>query len=45
MKLQQLRYLVEVERQNLSVSAAADALATSQPAYQSKSACWKKSLA
>jgi LysR family cys regulon transcriptional activator len=31
MKLQQLRYLVEVERQNLNVSAAADALATSQP--------------
>lgn len=31
MKLQQLRYLVEVERQNLSVSAAADTLATSQP--------------
>lgn len=31
MKLQQLRYLVEVERQSLNVSAAADALATSQP--------------
>lgn len=31
MKLQQLRYLVEIERQNLNVSAAADALFTSQP--------------
>lgn len=31
MKLQQLRYLVEVERQGLSVSAAAEALFTSQP--------------
>ena len=31
MKLQQLRYLVEVERRGLSVSAAADALFTSQP--------------
>jgi LysR family cys regulon transcriptional activator len=31
MKLQQLRYLVEIERQGLSVSAAAEALYTSQP--------------
>ncbi len=31
MKLQQLRYLVEIERQDLSVSAAAEALFTSQP--------------
>lgn len=31
MKLQQLRYLIEIERQNLNVSAAADALFTSQP--------------
>jgi LysR family cys regulon transcriptional activator len=31
MKLQQLRYLVEVERQGLNVSAAAEALYTSQP--------------
>jgi len=31
MKLQQLRYLVEVERQGLSISAAAEALFTSQP--------------
>lgn len=31
MKLQQLRYLVEVERRGLSVSAAAEALFTSQP--------------
>ena len=31
MKLQQLRYLVEVERRGLSVSAAAAALFTSQP--------------
>ena len=31
MKLQQLRYLVEIERQGLNVSAAADALYTSQP--------------
>lgn len=31
MKLQQLRYLVEVERRGLSISAAADALFTSQP--------------
>jgi LysR family cys regulon transcriptional activator len=31
MKLQQLRYLVEVERQGLNVSAAAEALFTSQP--------------
>lgn len=31
MKLQQLRYLVEVERRGLSVSAAADVLFTSQP--------------
>jgi LysR family cys regulon transcriptional activator len=31
MKLQQLRYLVEVERRNLSVSDAAEALFTSQP--------------
>ena len=31
MKLQQLRFLVEVERRGLSVSAAAEALFTSQP--------------
>ncbi|MDK9715843.1 MAG: CysB family HTH-type transcriptional regulator [Sulfuritalea sp.] len=31
MKLQQLRYLVEVERRGLNVSAAAEALFTSQP--------------
>ncbi|MDO8347471.1 MAG: CysB family HTH-type transcriptional regulator [Rugosibacter sp.] len=31
MKLQQLRYLVEVERQGLNVSAAAEVLFTSQP--------------
>jgi LysR family cys regulon transcriptional activator len=31
MKLQQLRYLVEVARRNLNVSEAADALFTSQP--------------
>lgn len=31
MKLQQLRYAVEVYRQNLNVSEAADALFTSQP--------------
>lgn len=31
MKLQQLRYLVEIERQGLNVSAAAAALFTSQP--------------
>ncbi|HEX5477065.1 MAG TPA: CysB family HTH-type transcriptional regulator [Burkholderiales bacterium] len=31
MKLQQLRYLVEVARRNLNVSEAADALHTSQP--------------
>jgi LysR family cys regulon transcriptional activator len=31
MKLQQLRYLVEVERRGLNVSAAATALFTSQP--------------
>ena len=31
MKLQQLRYLVEVERRGLSISAAAEALFTSQP--------------
>jgi LysR family cys regulon transcriptional activator len=31
MKLQQLRYLVEVERQSLNVSEAAEALFTSQP--------------
>jgi LysR family cys regulon transcriptional activator len=31
MKIQQLRYLSEVARQDLSVSAAADALHTSQP--------------
>lgn len=31
MKLQQLRYLVEIERQNLNVSVAAEALFTSQP--------------
>ncbi|EGZ48196.1 CysB family HTH-type transcriptional regulator [Neisseria wadsworthii] len=31
MKLQQLRYVLEVYRQNLNVSAAADALFTSQP--------------
>ena len=31
MKLQQFRYLVEVERRGLSVSAAAEALFTSQP--------------
>ena len=31
MKLQQLRYVVEVFRRNLNVSEAADALFTSQP--------------
>jgi LysR family cys regulon transcriptional activator len=31
MKLQQLRYLVEVERRGLNISAAAEALYTSQP--------------
>ena len=31
MKLQQLRYVVEVARRNLNVSDAADALFTSQP--------------
>ena len=31
MKLQQLRYVCEVFRQNLNVSAAAEALFTSQP--------------
>src|SRR5471032_1152669 len=31
MKLQQLRYLCEVERQGLNLSAAADKLHTSQP--------------
>jgi LysR family cys regulon transcriptional activator len=31
MKLQQLRYLVEVERRSLNISAAAEALFTSQP--------------
>ena len=31
MKLQQLRYLCEVARRDLSVSAAAQALFTSQP--------------
>ena len=31
MKLQQLRYLVEVARQGLNVSEAAEALHTSQP--------------
>jgi LysR family cys regulon transcriptional activator len=31
MKLQQLRYLVEVERRGLNISAAAEALHTSQP--------------
>ena len=31
MKLQQLRYLVEIERRGLSISAAAEALFTSQP--------------
>ncbi len=31
MKLQQLRYLVEVERQGLNLSVAADKLHTSQP--------------
>ena len=31
MKLQQLRYAVEVYRQNLNVSDAADVLFTSQP--------------
>lgn len=31
MKLQQLRYIVEVARNNLNVSAAAQSLYTSQP--------------
>ena len=31
MKLQQLRYVLEVSRHNLNVSEAADALYTSQP--------------
>ncbi|MDP1897492.1 MAG: LysR family transcriptional regulator, partial [Sulfurimicrobium sp.] len=31
MKLQQLRYMLEVSRQGLNVSAAAEALFTSQP--------------
>ena len=31
MKLQQLRYLVEVARSNLNVSEAAESLYTSQP--------------
>ena len=31
MKLQQLRYLNEVARQNLNITSAADALYTSQP--------------
>lgn len=31
MKLQQLRYICEVEKRNLNLSQAADALFTSQP--------------
>ena len=31
MKLQQLRYIVEIVNQNLNITEAADALYTSQP--------------
>lgn len=44
MKLQQLRYLVEVERRGLSVSAAADALFTSQPGVSKQIALLEEEL-
>ena len=44
MKLQQLRYLVEVERRGLSVSAAAEALFTSQPGVSKQIALLEEEL-
>lgn len=39
MKLQQLRYLVEVYKQGLNISEAAEKLHTSQRGCQNKSDC------
>jgi LysR family cys regulon transcriptional activator len=44
MKLQQLRYLVEVARQGLNVSEAAEALHTSQPGFPSRSSLLEDEL-
>lgn len=44
MKLQQLRYLVEVERRGLNVSAAAEALFTSQPGVSKQVAMLEEEL-
>jgi LysR family cys regulon transcriptional activator len=44
MKLQQLRYLVEVERRGLSVSAAAEAMFTSQPGVSKQIALLEEEL-
>lgn len=45
MKLQQLRYIVEVVNHNLNVSSTAEGLYTSQPESVNKSECWKTSWA
>jgi len=39
MKLQQLRYIHEVARQNLNISAAAEILYTSQPGVSIETGC------
>ena len=44
MKLQQLRYLVEVERRGLNISAAAAALFTSQPGVSKQIAMLEEEL-
>jgi LysR family cys regulon transcriptional activator len=44
MKLQQLRYLVEVERRRLNISAAAAALFTSQPGVSKQIAMLEEEL-
>jgi hypothetical protein len=43
MKLQQLRYIVEVVNHNLNVSSTAEGLYTSQPGISKQVACWKMS--
>ena len=39
MKMQQLRYIVEIVNQNLNVTEAANALYTSQPVSVNRFAC------
>ncbi len=43
MKLQQLRYIVEIVNQNLNITEAAEVLYTSQPGLANKFVCWKVS--